>query len=101
MPFWDDVFKDVSQNYPGIQTDSQHIDALAASFITHPEKLDVIVASNLYGDILTDIGAGIMGSVGIAPVVNINVNDKYPSMFEPVHGSASDIVGKGIANPIG
>ncbi|WP_188456230.1 tartrate dehydrogenase [Virgibacillus oceani] len=101
MPFWDEVFKDVSKDYPDITTDSQHIDALAAFFVTHPEKFDVIVASNLFGDILTDLGAGIMGSVGIAPAANINVNGKYPSMFEPVHGSAPDIIGKGIANPIG
>jgi tartrate dehydrogenase/decarboxylase / D-malate dehydrogenase len=101
MPFWDEVFKDVSNDYPGVVTDSQHIDALAAFFVTHPEKFDVIVASNLFGDILTDLGAAIMGSVGIAPAANINVNGKYPSMFEPVHGSAPDIVGKGIANPIG
>ncbi|WP_010651278.1 tartrate dehydrogenase [Oceanobacillus massiliensis] len=101
MPFWDEVFKDVSKEYPDIQTDSQHIDALAAFFVTHPDKFDVIVASNLFGDILTDIGAAIMGSVGIAPAANINVNGKYPSMFEPVHGSAPDIIGKGIANPIG
>jgi len=101
MPFWDEVFKDVSKEYSEIETDSQHIDALAAFFVTQPNKFDVIVASNLFGDILTDIGAGIMGSVGIAPAANINVNGKYPSMFEPVHGSAPDIIGKGIANPIG
>ncbi|SEM19903.1 tartrate dehydrogenase/decarboxylase / D-malate dehydrogenase [Mesobacillus persicus] len=101
MPFWDNVFKDVSKDYPDIQTDSQHIDALAAFFVTQPERFDVIVASNLFGDILTDIGAAVMGSIGIAPAANINVNGKYPSMFEPVHGSAPDIVGKGIANPIG
>lgn len=101
MPFWDKVFKEVSKDYPEIATDSQHIDALAAFFVTHPEKFDVIVASNLFGDILTDLGAAIMGSVGIAPAANINVNGKYPSMFEPVHGSAPDIIGKGIANPIG
>ncbi|PTM59439.1 tartrate dehydrogenase [Desmospora activa] len=101
MPFWDEVFEAVSQDYPDVSTDSQHIDALAAFFVTHPQKFDVIVASNLFGDILTDIGAAIMGSVGIAPAANINVNGKYPSMFEPVHGSAPDIIGKGIANPIG
>lgn len=101
MPFWDNVFKDVSKDYPTIQNDSQHIDALAAFFVTQPERFDVIVASNLFGDILTDIGAAVMGSIGIAPAANINVNGKYPSMFEPVHGSAPDIVGKGIANPIG
>ena len=101
MPFWDEIFKDVSKEYPDIRTDSQHIDALSAFFITHPDKFDVIVASNLFGDILTDLGAAIMGSIGIAPAANINVNGKFPSMFEPVHGSAPDIVGKGISNPIG
>lgn len=101
MPFWDEVFKDVAKDYPEITTDSQHIDALAAFFVTRPERFDVIVASNLFGDILTDLGAAIMGSIGVAPAANINVNGKYPSMFEPVHGSAPDIIGKGIANPIG
>lgn len=101
MPFWDEVFEFTAKDYPEITTDSQHIDALAAFFVTQPERFDVIVASNLFGDILTDIGAAIMGSVGIAPAANINVNGKYPSMFEPVHGSAPDIIGKGIANPIG
>lgn len=101
MPFWDEVFNEVSEKYPDIKSDSQHIDALAASFVTRPEQYDVIVASNLFGDILTDIGAGIMGSIGIAPSANLNMNGKYPSMFEPVHGSAPDIVGRGIANPVG
>ncbi|GAF19062.1 LOW QUALITY PROTEIN: tartrate dehydrogenase [Bacillus sp. JCM 19046] len=101
MPFWDQVFEEVGQEYPAIKTDSQHIDALAAFFVTKPAAFDVIVASNLFGDILTDIGAASMGSIGIAPAANINVNGKYPSMFEPVHGSAPDIVGKGLANPIG
>lgn len=101
MPFWDEVFRNISKEYPQINTDSQHIDALSAFFVTHPEKFDVVVASNLFGDILSDIGAAIMGSVGIAPSANINVEGKFPSMFEPVHGSAPDIVGKGIANPIG
>ncbi|ALS22061.1 MULTISPECIES: tartrate dehydrogenase [Paenibacillus] len=101
MPFWDDVFNEVRKDYPGIETSSCHIDALAAFFVTRPHTFDVIVASNLFGDILTDLGAAIMGSIGIAPAANININGKYPSMFEPVHGSAPDIVGKGIANPIG
>ena len=74
---------------------------MAAYFITHPHELDVVVGSNLFGDILSDVGAAIMGSIGIAPSANLNLNGKYPSMFEPVHGSAPDIVGKGIANPIG
>jgi len=101
MPFWDEVFKEVKKDYPEIQTASYHIDALSAFFVTRPQIFDVIVASNLFGDILTDIGGAIMGSIGIAPAANININGKYPSMFEPVHGSAPDIYGKGIANPIG
>lgn len=101
MPFWDEVLSEVAQNYPDIQTNSEHIDALSAFFITKPQTLDVVVASNLFGDILSDIGAAIMGSIGIAPAANINLNGKFPSMFEPVHGSAPDIFGKGIANPIG
>ncbi len=101
MPFWDEVFKELSANYPDIKTNSEHIDALSAFFITKPQTLDVVVASNLFGDILSDIGAAIMGSIGIAPAGNINLNGKFPSMFEPVHGSAPDIYGKGIANPIG
>ena len=101
MPFWDDVFKEVSMEYPEVSTTSEHIDALSASFVTRPERYDVVVASNLFGDILSDIGAGIMGSIGIAPSANLNINGKYPSMFEPVHGSAPDIVGRGLANPVG
>lgn len=101
MPFWDEVFKDVGEGYPSIDQASSHIDALAASLVSKPHELDVVVASNLFGDILTDIGAAIMGSIGVAPAANLNVNGKYPSMFEPVHGSAPDIEGKGIANPIG
>jgi len=101
MPFWDEIFQEEAKKYPQVATDSYHIDALSAFMVTKPEKFDVIVASNLFGDILTDIGAAIMGSIGIAPAANLNVNGKYPSMFEPVHGSAPDIVGKGIANPIG
>ncbi|MCF6094864.1 tartrate dehydrogenase [Microaerobacter geothermalis] len=101
MPFWDLVFKDVKEDYPDVDTASYHIDALAAFFVTRPHIFDVIVASNLFGDILTDLGGAIMGSIGIAPAANINLNGKYPSMFEPVHGSAPDIYGRGIANPIG
>ncbi|HIW37620.1 MAG TPA: tartrate dehydrogenase, partial [Candidatus Jeotgalicoccus stercoravium] len=101
MPFWDEIFKEVSGQYPDIKTESKHIDALAAYFVTHPQDLDVVVASNLFGDILSDLGAAIMGSIGIAPSANLNLNGKYPSMFEPVHGSAPDIAGQGIANPIG
>src|SRR5699024_10858316 len=101
MPFWDDVFDDVKKDYDNIDTASFHIDALSAFFLTRPEIFDVIVSSNLFGDILSDLGAAAMGSIGIAPAANINLNGKYPSMFEPVHGSAPDIAGKGIANPIG
>jgi tartrate dehydrogenase/decarboxylase/D-malate dehydrogenase len=101
MPFWDQVFQEVSADYTGVKTASNHIDALSAFLVTRPAQFDVIVGSNLFGDILTDIGAAIMGSIGIAPAANINITGKYPSMFEPVHGSAPDIYGKGIANPIG
>lgn len=101
MPFWDEVFKQVQGDYPDVETASYHIDALAAFFVSRPQIFDVIVASNLFGDILTDLGGAVMGSIGIAPAANINLNGKYPSMFEPVHGSAPDIFGKGIANPLG
>ena len=101
MPFWDEVFVEVKQDYPNIDTAVNHIDALAAFFVMKPHAFDVIVASNLFGDILTDLGGAIMGSIGIAPAANLNIEREYPSMFEPVHGSAPDIAGKGIANPIG
>ncbi len=101
MPFWDDVFSEIGQDYPGVRRDSTHIDALAAFFVTRPESFDVVVASNLFGDILTDLGAAIQGSIGIAPSANLNPEKQYPSMFEPVHGSAPDIAGQGIANPVG
>ncbi|KGR79238.1 tartrate dehydrogenase [Ureibacillus manganicus] len=101
MPFWDEVFETVKVDYPEIKTVSNHIDALAAYMVMKPQELDVIVASNLFGDILTDLGGAIMGSIGIAPAANLNIEREYPSMFEPVHGSAPDIAGKGIANPIG
>lgn len=101
MPFWDEVFAEVKQDYPDIDTAVNHIDALAAFFVMKPHSFDVVVASNLFGDILTDLGGAIMGSIGIAPAANLNIEREYPSMFEPVHGSAPDIAGKGIANPIG
>ncbi|MBB6450186.1 tartrate dehydrogenase/decarboxylase/D-malate dehydrogenase [Geomicrobium halophilum] len=101
MPFWDEISQQVAQEDESITFDLQHIDALAANFITKPHTYDVVVASNLFGDILTDMGAAMMGSIGVAPAANLNVNGKWPSMFEPVHGSAPDIVGKGIANPMG
>ncbi len=101
MPFWDEVFQEVADHHPQVKTQSIHIDALTAYLVSKPSEFDVIVASNLFGDILTDVSAAVMGSIGIAPAANLNVDGTYPSMFEPVHGSAPDIVGKGIANPIG
>lgn len=101
MPFWDEEFNRIKQEYPEVETNLYHIDTLSAYFITRPESFDVVVASNLFADILTDIGGAVMGSIGIAPAANINPEGKFPSMFEPVHGSAPDIAGKGIANPIG
>jgi tartrate dehydrogenase/decarboxylase / D-malate dehydrogenase len=101
MPFWDNVVKQVAADYPGITLDSVLVDALAARIILKPESLDVIVASNLFGDILSDLVAAMAGSIGIAPSANLNPPGDYPSLFEPVHGSAPDIAGKGIANPIG
>ncbi|MEC2071996.1 tartrate dehydrogenase [Alkalihalophilus marmarensis] len=101
MPFWDEVFEQVGQDYPDIEKRTAHIDALSAFLVSKPAEFDVIVASNLFGDILTDISAAVMGSIGIGPAANLNVDGTHPSMFEPVHGSAPDIVGRGIANPIG
>src|SRR5207302_8840798 len=100
MVFWDDVFRDVAREYPDITHEQQLIDSLAARFVSQPESLDVVVASNLFGDILTDLSAAITGSLGLAPSANLNPERTFPSMFEPVHGSAPDIVGKGIANPL-
>lgn len=100
MPFWDEIVKEVGINYPSIDTQLYHIDALAAYFISRPETFDVVVGSNLFGDILTDLGAAIVGGLGLSPSGNINPERTYPSMFEPIHGSAPDIAGKGIANPI-
>jgi tartrate dehydrogenase/decarboxylase/D-malate dehydrogenase len=101
MVLWDEVAESVRQGYPAVEFRKYHVDALAARMITHPQTLDVIVASNLFGDILTDLGAAISGSLGVAPGANINPERRYPSMFEPIHGSAPDIAGKGVANPIG
>jgi tartrate dehydrogenase/decarboxylase/D-malate dehydrogenase len=101
MPFWDEIFFEVGENYPNIQKDKFHIDALVAKFVTDPKHFDVVVGSNLFGDILSDLGPAIAGSLGIAPSANINPLKEFPSMFEPVHGSAPDIAGKNIANPIG
>jgi tartrate dehydrogenase/decarboxylase/D-malate dehydrogenase len=101
MPFWDEVFDLVAAEYTEIEKDQFHIDALSARFVTDPQHFGVVVGSNLFGDILTDLGGAIAGSIGIAPSVNLNPEREFPSMFEPVHGSAPDIAGRGIANPIG
>lgn len=101
LPFWDEVCREVNAEYPEVSTKITHIDALAAYFVLYPQEFGVVVASNLFGDILTDLGGAIMGSIGVAPAANLNPEGKFPSMFEPVHGSAPDIAGKGIANPIG
>lgn len=100
MPFWDEVIREIGQEYPGVEKKFYHVDALATFFVTKPENFDVVVASNLFGDILSDLGAGIAGGLGLAPSGNINPEKKFPSMFEAIHGSAPDIAGKGIANPI-
>jgi len=101
MPFWDECFQAVSADYPDIRTDQYHIDILTAHFVRHPDWFDVVVGSNLFGDILSDLGPAVVGSIGIAPSANLNPEKEFPSMFEPVHGSAPDIAGKGIANPVG
>jgi tartrate dehydrogenase/decarboxylase/D-malate dehydrogenase len=100
MVFWDEVFADVAAEYPDIETQKYLVDAMAARFVTNPETLDVVVASNLFADILTDLGGAIQGSMGMAPSANVEPTRRRPSMFEPVHGSAPDIAGKGIANPL-
>lgn len=100
MVFWDQVTREVARDYPDVEVTSYHVDAIAARMITHPETLDVIVASNLFGDILTDIGAAIQGGLGFAASANIAPQGQGPGMFEPVHGSAPDIMGQGLANPI-
>jgi len=101
MPFWDEIFREVSLEYPVIEADQYLVDALTAKLVLAPELFDVIVASNLFGDILSDLGPALAGSLGIAPSANLNPEREFPSMFEPVHGSAPDIAGQGIANPIG
>ena len=100
MPFWDERFAAVAKNYPQVKTDQYHIDILSAHFVSHPDRFDVVVGSNLFGDILSDLGAAVVGSMGLAPSANLNPEREFPSMFEPVHGSAPDIAGKGIANPV-
>lgn len=101
MPFWDSRFAEMAKQYPEIKTDQYHIDILTANFVRMPEHFDVVVGSNLFGDILSDLGPACTGTIAIAPSANINPEKEYPSMFEPVHGSAPDIAGQGIANPIG
>ncbi|MEZ2457319.1 tartrate dehydrogenase [Salinicoccus roseus] len=101
MVLWDEVFERVSKEYPDVETDQWLVDAMAAQFVMHPEKLEVVVASNLFADILSDLGSALSGSLGVAASANLNPEKRTPSMFESVHGSAPDIAGKGIANPIG
>ena len=101
MVLWDEVVEDVARAFPALTIRKYHVDALAARMVTHPQTLDVMVASNLFGDILTDLGAAVSGSLGVAPGANLNPSREHPSMFEPIHGSAPDIAGRGIANPIG
>ena len=101
MPYWDERFKAISAEYPEVQTSQFHIDILTAHFVQHPDWFDVVVGSNLFGDILSDLGPACTGTIGIAPGANINPEREFPSMFEPVHGSAPDIAGKYVANPIG
>ena len=100
MPYWDERFAEMGKRYPEVKTDQFHIDILCAHFVQHPDWFDVVVGSNLFGDILSDLGPAVAGSIGIAASANINPEKAFPSMFEPVHGSAPDIAGKGIANPI-
>jgi tartrate dehydrogenase/decarboxylase/D-malate dehydrogenase len=101
MTLWDDVFASVSRDYPEVDTEHWLVDAMAARFVLKPETLDVVVASNLFADILSDLGSALAGSLGIAASANLDPERRFPSMFEPVHGSAPDIAGQGIANPIG
>ena len=101
MPFWDERFKAMAAEYPDVRTDQYHIDILTAHFVQHPDWFDVVVGSNLFGDILSDLGPACTGTIAIAPSANLNPEREFPSMFEPVHGSAPDIAGKGVANPIG
>ncbi|MFT3957015.1 MAG: tartrate dehydrogenase [Piscinibacter sp.] len=101
MPYWDERVAAMAKAYPEVKVDKYHIDILTANFVLHPDWFDVVVASNLFGDILSDLGPACTGTIGIAPSANINPDRRFPSLFEPVHGSAPDIAGKGVANPIG
>ena len=100
MVFWDQIFREVGEEYPDVKTDSLLVDAASMFFVKKPSRFEVVVTSNLFGDIITDLGAAISGGMGLAAGANINPERKYPSMFEPIHGSAPDIAGKGIANPL-
>jgi tartrate dehydrogenase/decarboxylase/D-malate dehydrogenase len=101
MPYWDERVEAMAKDYPEVDVDKYHIDILTAQFVMNPDRFDVVVASNLFGDILSDLAPACTGTIGIAPSANINPDGTFPSLFEPVHGSAPDIAGKGIANPIG
>src|SRR5258708_9192738 len=100
MPFWDERFAAISKKYPNVKADQYHIAILTAHFVAHPDWFDVVVGSNLFGDILSDLGAAVVGSMGLSPSANLNPEREYPSLLEPGHGSAPDIAGKGIANPV-
>jgi tartrate dehydrogenase/decarboxylase/D-malate dehydrogenase len=101
MPFWDEVVAEVAASHPDVAWRAEHVDALAAKLVLDPGRFDVIVGSNLFGDILSDLTAAVAGGIGIAPAANLNPERDFPSMFEPVHGSAPDIAGRGVANPLG
>jgi tartrate dehydrogenase/decarboxylase/D-malate dehydrogenase len=101
MPYWDERVEEMAKNYADVRTDKYHIDILTAQFVMNPDRFDVVVASNLFGDILSDLGPACTGTIAVAPSASINPEGKFPSLFEPVHGSAPDIYGKNIANPIG
>jgi tartrate dehydrogenase/decarboxylase / D-malate dehydrogenase len=101
MPFFDEIFREISTDYPGVEASLMHADALAARLVLAPHSFDVVVGSNLFGDLLSEVTAAIAGAIGIAPSANLNPEGKYPSLFEPIHGSAPDIAGEGLANPSG
>jgi tartrate dehydrogenase/decarboxylase/D-malate dehydrogenase len=101
LVFWDRVIEEVRQSYPDVAYEKLYVDAAAMNFVLRPERFDVILTTNMFGDILSDLGGALMGSLGLAPSGNINPERQFPSMFEPIHGSAPDIAGRGIANPLG
>src|SRR5437660_3109489 len=101
MPYWDERVKAIASEFSDVTTDQYHIDILTAHFVQHPDWFDVVVGSNLFGDILSDLGPAVTGTIGIAPSANLNPERAFPSLFEPVHGSAADIAGKGVSNTIG